>query len=537
MHSSSRTTRRKTQRGGLACRAGLSRSGGLSSPAAVRAGGPHRPMRSRPPGIDVLRAAVVLAIATPALAAERRVTVTVDCGKVLKGSPQLWGHVNVSRRAPPPPELCARVEKELGRPRVTRCWLMLDQMWDYRTDTYRFNYEINKDYYKGDPKKKRYGVTGHTTGLHYYDYLDAVGAHSETVLMNIRRYEREVLTGMLSFEQWKKVFKAAVRHYKQRCPNLRYIEVLNEPTAKNQSNLGSMKNYYRFYRRAYEAVNDVNAEMRPKLPLLVGGCSGFRTKELRHLIRDYARDDAIAKRLDFLSFHHYWAEKRPRQVAEWEGRIDGALRRASLPTTLPIFVTEIGYVLPHKGEAKKNLWQAAGMTAYQYYARHAEDLRLFPWVQYHSRKQIAFVQFDTKLRMTPYGAAVKMLRMHRVVEVAAVSSGLDKDGNGLGALATMDDKGLTVHLWNLQPDGTTSVRVAVSVTNLPAALRSGPLRSRRYAIDSRHSNCLTNADWPGGLERVSERRVEGSAALRLNAELEPMALCLWTIEKAGEASR
>lgn len=479
----------------------------------------------------VLSSAVLLTTGAPLFASGHSVTVSVDCGKTLNELVHLWGHVNVSRRAPPPKELCAVVERELGRPTVTRCWLMLDQMWDYRNDTYRFDYEINKDYYEGDPNKKRYGVVGHTTGLHYYDYLDSVSTHSETVLMNVRRYEQEVLTGMLTFEKWKEVFKAAVRHYKQRCPNLRYIEVLNEPTAKNQSNLGSMGNYYGFYCRAYEAVDELNAELKPDLPLQVGGCSGFRTREAIHLIKDFARDPNPGKRLDFISFHDYWV-RAPVEISKWENEIDSALEGASLPTDLPIFVTEIGYAHRWKDHARKNLWQAAGMTAYQYQARHAQDLRLFPWVQYHSEQQIAFVQFDTRLRMTPYGAAVKMLRMHRKQEVAATSSGLDKNGNGLGVLATLDDAGLTVHLWNLQPDGNASVRARVSIAHVPDNLRSVPLTLRRYLIDSVHSNCLTDPDKPGGLEMVEEREAVGSATLRLSAELEPMALCLWQIEKA-----
>lgn len=408
---------------------------------------------------------------------------------------------------------------------------MLDQVWDYRTDTYRFNYEINRDYYEGDPNKKRYGVGGFTTGLHYYDYIDSVSSHSETVLLNIRRYEQEVLTGMLSFEKWKEVFKAAVRHYKQRCPNLRYIEVLNEPTAANQSNLGSIEYYYDFYRRAYEAVNELNMELKPELPLQVGGSSGFRTKEATHLIHDYARDSSPHKRLDFLSFHHYWI-KRPAEIAEWEGEIDGALQRAALPTDLPIFVTEIGYAWKWRDDPTKSLWHAAGMTAYQYQVRHARNLRLFPWVQYHSDPQIAMVQFDTRLRMTPYGAAVKMLRMHRECEVEAVSSGFERSGNGLGALATLDDEGLTIQLWNLQPDGKTTVRAEVVVANLPQELRAAPLVVRRFLIDSAHSNCFVGTNASGGLEMVEEQKINGNADLRLIARLEPMALCLWQIERS-----
>jgi hypothetical protein len=463
------------------------------------------------------------------LAAEEPVTVSVDASRTIDAPLHLWGYVNVSRRAPPPVELCARIEQEYGRPEVTRCWLMLDEMWDYRTDAYRFNYEINKNYYEGDPNKRQYGVVGTATGLRYYDYLDSVSGHSETVMMNIRRYEQEVLAGVITWEKWKDVFKAAVRHYKQRCPNLRYIEVLNEPTAKNQSNLGNLRHYYDFYRQAYEAINELNAELQPRLPLLVGGSSGFRTTEAIHLIKDFARDPSPDKKLDFVSFHHYWLQKTPAEIAGWEAEIDLALAKASLPTDLPIFVTEIGYAYQWKNDPEKNLWQAVGMTAFQYFARQAQDLRLFPWVQYHSLEQIAFVQFDPKMRMTPFGAAVKMQRMHKAKEVAAASSGLDSNGNGVGVLATQDDTGLVVQVWNLRPGGTSKQPVDISITGLPQHLRDRELQIRRYQIDTEHSNCLAMPNTPGGLALADEHTRAVQTELRLSVDLEPMSLVLWTI--------
>jgi hypothetical protein len=274
------------------------------------------------------------------------------------------------------------------------------------------------------------------------------------------------------------------------------------------------------------------------LPLLVGGSSGFRTDEAIHLIGDFARDESPKKKLDFLSFHHYWV-KRPVEVASWEDEIDGALAKASLPTEIPIFVTEIGYAWQRqwRGDPGKNLWQAVGMTAFQYQVRDADNLRLFPWVQYHSEPQIALVQFDTKLRMTPFGAAVKILRMHRRQEIAATSSGLDKNGNGLGALATLDETGLSMQLWNLQPDGKTAVRAEISLSNVPQELRSDRLVVRRYLIDSTHSNCFSPGGGSGGLEMVEERQIDGREDLRLFAELEPMSLCLWTMEKAVGGQR
>lgn len=33
-------------------------------------------------------------------------------------------------------------EREYGKARITKCWLNLDEMWDYRTRQYDFNYRI-----------------------------------------------------------------------------------------------------------------------------------------------------------------------------------------------------------------------------------------------------------------------------------------------------------------------------------------------------------------------------------------------------------
>jgi hypothetical protein len=138
--------------------------------------------------------------------------------------------------------------------------------------------------------------------------------------------------------------------------------------------------------------------------------------------------------------------------------------------------------------------------------------------------------------MTPYGAAVKMLRMHRAREVAARSSAFDEHGQGVGCLATLDDRGLAVQLWNLDPNGRPPARVEVAVGNLPASFSAGDLAVRRYLIDSTHSNCFTASASSGGLELVEERTVAAGSGLQLSARLEPMALCLLQIEPAGEGT-
>jgi hypothetical protein len=334
----------------------------------------------------------------------------------------------------------------------------------------------------------------------------------------------EVRKGVISLAKWKKVLKTGLLHYKRRCPNIRYIEVLNESVFKH---FGGVKpaEYYDFYRAAYEAVNEVNDELRPVIQLRVGGNAYHHPSGVASLIKSYAADRSPRKRLDFLSFHEYRAGRTPSAAGRWERDVSRLLRKAGLDANIPMFVTEIAYAHV-KPDGILNLHQAAGMTALYYHARHSRNLRLFPWVLYHTPAQQSVVQFDTRRRMTPFGAAVKMLTLHRKREVAATSSGLDKSGMGLGALATVDRAGVTVHLWNYQDRPATA---EVAVGNMPEALRSAKLRIRRYLIDSEHSNCFASRDAPGGLHMVEQTRQTGAAAMRFSARLEPMALCLWSI--------
>jgi hypothetical protein len=83
-----------------------------------------------------------------------------------------------------------------------------------------------------DVKEKHQQIWGSVkeTNVRFHDYLQAFGKHSDEVMLTIRRYERDILDGKLGVtrEDWQEIFKKAVIHYRQICPNLRYIEVCNE---------------------------------------------------------------------------------------------------------------------------------------------------------------------------------------------------------------------------------------------------------------------------------------------------------------------
>ena len=120
----------------------------------------------------------------------------------------------------------------------------------------------------------------------------------------------DILDGKLgvTMDDWREMFKNAVVHYRGICPNLRYIEVCNEYALKGFIGCND-KEYYMFYKTAYEAVNQANKELglKGENRVLVGGpaVTGDIVKKIDLFCENFSKDDSKEKRLDFVSWHEY----------------------------------------------------------------------------------------------------------------------------------------------------------------------------------------------------------------------------------------
>jgi|GEM_PF-798821 len=450
--------------------------------------------------------------------------VTVDASRTLGPRREIERYINNSiLMRSPPPELAKVIEKEYGRARIVRCWVCLDDAWDIKTDVYNLNYPI-KNRVKGPD------ADFEMPDIPFETYLTAFASISDEVLLNVRRMERHVVEGRMTMAQWKEVCKAAIRRYKTVCPNLRYIEALNEFHLSAFGDLNT-KEYYAFYRTFYQIVNELNAEMKPALPLLVGGPATTGRppdSHLREFVALYAEDADPDKRLDFLSYHYYGDEKWS-EAAEFEKRMTDLLDAHQIPSDIPMFWDEMGFtgspwkVLPVAREL--NRLQASCVTAFQYFSRKNRKLHVLPWVTFHSPSQTALTQFvyapDGSLRMTPFGMAVKCWGMQKRGEVAAESTGLREDGGGLGSMGSADEGGAAVLLWNHQH---LACEVDLDVAGLPEGLGKG-WRVRRYLVDSRHSNCYVDLTKAVSLESVEESGGSGQRVAR-RFVMEPYAVSL-----------
>lgn len=416
-----------------------------------------------------------------------------------------------------------------------------------------------------DPKTNAYNYQG------VDDYLADASLLSNELLM--------VMDTRVSVRDMKRtpadikpIIKRIMTDLKRRYPQIRYIEAFNEPDhnlAKSLTPAG-LYDYYKVY---YEAVNEINRELQPQVPLEIGGPGymQFNEKWMNAFLDRYAADTSPDKRLDFLSWHAYgefpegtgdsngprayhFYKGNPSEVAGQRKLLNAALSSRRLDTKIPAFITETGiYPGPsfdNQSDARPDyLIGAAGVPALHYWYMEQPDTYPFNWVIRHSSEERKD-QLVTRSRdgeriavkgndnaeglptdtFTPYGNAMAMMAKLKKERVMAQSSAL-KDGIGIYSIATKDEYGAAVMVWNYQHVGQQGYNVTINMGNLPANLRGKSLCQRMYRIDSQVSNYWTNPR-TANLQQVAATIVKPARRHSVPVDLTPNALQLVTLEPA-----
>ena len=404
------------------------------------------------------------------------------------------------------------------------------------------------------------------TGVYDYgtipDYLADVGRLSDNLLlvMDTRALIRD---DKWTPAQIRPVIKKIMRDMKERFPQIKYIEAFNEPD-HNLAKVLTPSSLYDYYIQYYEAVNEINRELKPRVPLQVGGQGYMQYNEewLRAFLDRYKADPSSEKRLDFISWHGYgrfpagtgdtggprayhFYKFDPSEVAKERAQLDAELRSRGLDTRIPAFITETGiYPGPsfdHKDDPRPDyLIGAAGVPSLHYWYMESPGVVPFNWVLRHSTEErkdqlVTRAGQDGKAPLTraftPYGNAMAMMAKLKDERVTARSNALT-DGTGVYAIATKDRSGAAVMVWNYQHVGTQSYRVEIDMGQLPANLRGKTLRQRMYRIDDKVSNYWGN---PGtaNLQQVSDLVVQPGDRHSLAVDLTANALQLIVLEPAG----
>ena len=439
--------------------------------------------------------------------------------------PTVWQ--NSTLRYAPPKDFPAYAEKMIGKPRIMRVFVTLDEFWDYQTDTYYPDFKIGVARCKLEKRHYPYDwrvVEPAPSGTSFEEYLMSHAACADELLLNVRRLEREVSDGVITYEKFEEVFEKAVEYCKGKAPNIRYIECCNEIELKSFGNL-TPEEYIKIFLRAHRAVKRLNKKHNYEIPLLIGtnaiAMPLHRWSLMRDIMHALSKTEIGHDPMDFYAYHSYEsitikgmigcgmlkeANMTPvqqlRMLCQWHNDL---LKELSMPLK-PIFLDELGRARA-TGISSDSLYNAAGVIVYLLAFGCVEQkdetaVYPFPWCTFHNPKlQISYTQFtlnqDGTYSMTPNGVAIKMLHdLHGDRLTCKVSESFARDPE-YTAVAVID--GAEISVLSVNTSGET-VPAELSIEGMsPGTYKMvGYLCDAQFNNSVERENCMSYEIEPTG---------------------------------------
>jgi hypothetical protein len=450
--------------------------------------------------------------------------ITVDTKNAYRKWPHVEQFQNTTLRYTPSPSFPKIMEEVIGRPSIIRLFVTLDEVWDYRTNTYYWDYPIGVNRYVDDENHYAYDwplTVPSPVNAHIQEYLISHAACADEVLLNLRRYERETTDGVITYQQYEQVFEKVVEYYKNLCPNITYIECCNEVELVQFGNL-NMKEYYKLYQCAYGAIQRLNQKHNYETPLKIGGFGlsngishwNYWQEFLELLSKDNHRV------IDFYSMHEY--HTNPYRIMEFCMRHQGLINELNLPE-LPLLMTEYGLRVGI-GDAGRptNIQNASGEIAGMILGSHCPNLKMFPWCTFHNpNQQIGRTMFilnkNNEYIPTPSGHTMTMFKMLGNHELM-IEEYLENK-----AIATIDDERICVLVSN---PGQVETEIDLVLNNL----ENGKYEIEQFMVNDHMNNCLTDSN-SRSLQATRKfcEAVENNR-LCINDSMIGNSFCLWTFK-------
>lgn len=368
----------------------------------------------------------------------------------------------------------------------------------------------------------------------YHYYLDSWSALGTRVLLNWRtNYLDLVETGIFTEAQLLERSVPMLRHYKERYPNIEWIEVENEP--------GDMQTYYRCYKFANKLVNEVNAGVSdPQQRLKIGGptVNEFHVRNLGAFLDCYVSDTSPDKRLDFITYHQYlfgtgadpYANKDfPAKVAVERAQLDALLSARGLDISKPAFVTETG-IFPIDRQSNLGFEQdlhihAAGMAAMDYFYAAQSKVVPFHWTVTHAAGRKAMFVDAIEGVTRPFYHMARLQTMLSGNRYASTTV-LTERGLGVGSFAAGTQEHITLMTWNYQWTHQAAYDVQLVLNNLPSAFKQMSVRVERYRLpNTRHQGEMMKVE-----DRVGPPLSSGCYSIRLPHEPNEIRLIRLTVQ-------
>ena len=449
--------------------------------------------------------------------------IVIDAATVLRAWPNVEKYQNTTLRYTPNTDFPEVMEEIIGKPDIIRLFVTLDEVWDYRTNEYHWNYLIGENRYVGDNKHYEYDwplTEVSPFQVHEEDYLRSHAAHAKTVMLNIRRYEREIIEGIITLETYEKVFEKVVEYYKEHIANIVYIECCNEVEIPRFGGL-RMEEYYPLYQCASRAIARLNAKHSYEQPLQIGGfgmSAGMSNwKYWDAFMRLLAKDEK--RKIDYYSMHEYHGN--PCRILEFYIRHEELRKEFNLPE-LPLMMSEYGmrYGLGDAGRPD-NLHNASGEVAGMLLGSYCKNLKMFPWCSFHNPNQqlgrTMFLQMEDTYIPTPSGHVMTMFHWLKpwqlIVEEDTenqIIATKDKDSYAIMAANPLEDK-REYHF-------------------LLKHIKKADYIMKEYYVDAFHNNCLQDKSCMK-LSISRETKFQNVDKITFTREMNPTSVHFYTIEK------
>ncbi|WP_370479785.1 hypothetical protein [Tamlana flava] len=384
----------------------------------------------------------------------------------------------------------------------------------------------------------------------YADYIEDASRLSDYLMFNMNG---RGITGDwgVSVAESQKILINILTDLKTKYPAFSYIEVLNEPDYEKRL---TPTEYYGVYKVFYQAVNEVNSKLNPKSPLQIGGPSTaqFDLNWIRTFLDEFQKDDTEDKKLDFISYHGYFTKPGkeykfykddPSLVKDQRVILEKEMTSRGISTDIPSFITEMGIypgpLFDDYGNMKNDrLRQAAGVMSINYWYLNSKRSYPFNWVLRHqtegrkdqlvSRDSTGTDMIHTQ-KFTPYGNSILMVSKLKKKRLQVSSSNQLKEGKGVYSIASYDESGVSIMIWNYQSKNTEGYNIELIIENLPKSFKK-KVKVKTGLIDAKNSNYqydLENCNLTMN-EKIIERKK--GRVFKTTFSLEPNALCIVVLE-------
>ena len=476
--------------------------------------------------------------------------VTVNPSHVLGAyaDPTCWQ--NSTLRYSPPEDFPAYAEKEIGRAKIMRTWITLDEYWDYKTGIYYPDYDIGVKRYSDAELHYLYdwkNIRPAPSGTKFVAYLTSHSKAADELMLNLRRLEREVLDGVITFEQYDEVVENALVYCKKLAPNIRWIEVGNEVDI---ASFGTQtpQEYCTLYVHCYNIVKKLNARYHWDIPLLVGGHGLTHPLDAWQYWTDcltlIKQAIPVPQPMEFYSIHMYdngnfRRIERDKRTELYDclyktgmvGRMrhilkehHALLKKLELPE-LPLFWDELGRA-DATGSVEDDLYNAAANIICFIAAEEKDfdNVYLYPWCTFHNPVlQMSYTQFllnpDGSYAITPNGISVKMMHELAGDRVEAAVSGAPGFEPECRAIAVKNGDTIKVVVANPEQQAEP----------LTLELPHGQYAVTGTRVDSAHNN------FPAGHgEKTMKPTAEFLCTGSISTVLEKNAFVLYEIRPVGK---